>query len=108
MSNRLLQEFQENETLTVEKVEISQSVNIFGCKGATILIKGKVNAVNISEHRRRSYFMDLELRQVPLFSQQHKDLRACSIRRIICLYHRLALLPTADHRDGTHDPARLD
>lgn len=42
------QEFHENETITVDKVELSQSVNIFGCKGATILIKGKVNAVNIS------------------------------------------------------------
>lgn len=43
-----LQEYQENETITVEETEINQSVNIFGCKGATILIKGKVNAVNIS------------------------------------------------------------
>ncbi len=46
----LFQEYQENETITVEETEISQSVNIFGCKGATILIKGKVNAVNISKY----------------------------------------------------------
>ncbi|KAF8968367.1 cyclase-associated protein [Flammula alnicola] len=45
--NKWLIEFQENETITVEDVGISQSVNIFGCKGATVLIKGKVNAVNI-------------------------------------------------------------
>ncbi|KAF8162910.1 adenylate cyclase associated N terminal-domain-containing protein [Crassisporium funariophilum] len=45
--NKWLIEFQENETLTVEDVSLSQSVNIFGCKGATIIIKGKVNAVNI-------------------------------------------------------------
>jgi len=42
-----VKEHQENETLTIEDVSLSQSVNIFGCKGATILIKGKVNAVNM-------------------------------------------------------------
>lgn len=41
-------EFQENETITVDNVEISQSVNIFGCKGTTVIINGKVNAVNLS------------------------------------------------------------
>jgi len=41
------QEYQDNETVNLEDVSLSQSVNIFGCKGATILIKGKVNAVNM-------------------------------------------------------------
>jgi len=41
-------EFQETETITVDNVEINQSVNIFGCKGTTIIINGKVNAVNLS------------------------------------------------------------
>ena len=40
-------EHQENETVTLEDVSLSQSVNIFGCNSATILIKGKVNAVNM-------------------------------------------------------------
>ncbi|KAJ3508634.1 hypothetical protein NLJ89_g5645 [Agrocybe chaxingu] len=40
-------EHQEHETLTVDNVEINHSVNVFGCKGTTIVIKGKVNAVNI-------------------------------------------------------------
>ncbi|CAA7265404.1 unnamed protein product [Cyclocybe aegerita] len=40
-------EHQEHETLTVDNVEINHSVNIFGCKGATVVITGKVNAVNI-------------------------------------------------------------
>jgi len=35
--------------LNVDNVEISQSVNIFGCKGTTVLINGKVNAVNLRE-----------------------------------------------------------
>jgi hypothetical protein len=34
----------------VEKAEISQIVNLFGCKNSTILIKGKVNAVTISAY----------------------------------------------------------
>lgn len=43
-----LVEYQENEpALTVEETSISQSVNIFGCKNTTIIIKGKINAVTI-------------------------------------------------------------
>jgi hypothetical protein len=45
-----VQENQENETLTLEDVALTQSVNIFGCKGTTIVIKGKVNAVNMREY----------------------------------------------------------
>lgn len=42
------QEYQENETgLTVDNVEISQTVNIYGCKNSTIIVKGKVNAVTL-------------------------------------------------------------
>ncbi|KAF8188369.1 cyclase-associated protein [Pholiota molesta] len=52
--NKWLIEFYEAETITVEDVEISQSVNIFGCKGTTVLIKGKVNAVNIINSTKTS------------------------------------------------------
>jgi adenylyl cyclase-associated protein len=45
-----VQENQENETLTLEDVTLTQSVNIFGCKGTIIVIKGKVNAVNMCEY----------------------------------------------------------
>ena len=42
------QEYQENESaLTVENVEINQTVNLYGCKSSTIIIKGKVNAVTL-------------------------------------------------------------
>ncbi|KAJ7632469.1 adenylate cyclase associated N terminal-domain-containing protein [Roridomyces roridus] len=41
-------EYQENETnLVVEDCQLSQAVNIFGCKQSTIMIKGKVNAVTL-------------------------------------------------------------
>ena len=43
-----LQEFQENESsLVVENAQLNQSVNLFGCKKSTIIIKGKVNAVTL-------------------------------------------------------------
>ncbi len=46
-----LQEYQENEGgLTVENTEISQIINLFGCKNSTVVIKGKVNAVTIGEY----------------------------------------------------------
>jgi len=45
-----VQENQENETFTLEDVTLSQSVNIFACKGTTIIIKGKVNAVSMREY----------------------------------------------------------
>ena len=44
----MVQEYQENESgLTVDNVEISQTVNLFGCKNSTIVIKGKANAVTL-------------------------------------------------------------
>ena len=45
------QEYQENESaLTVENVEINQTVNLYGCKSSTIVIKGKVNAVTLGTY----------------------------------------------------------
>jgi adenylyl cyclase-associated protein len=46
--NKWMVEYQENEPgLTVEDVEISQTVNLFGCKNTTVVIKGKCNAVTL-------------------------------------------------------------
>lgn len=33
----------------MENVEMNQTVNLYGCKKATIVIKGKVNAVTIGQ-----------------------------------------------------------
>lgn len=42
------QEYQENEpSLVIEDAQLNQSVNLFGCKQSTIIIKGKVNAVTL-------------------------------------------------------------
>lgn len=46
--NKWAVEFFENDkTLVIEETEISQSVNLFGCKNSTLQIRGKVNAVNL-------------------------------------------------------------
>jgi adenylyl cyclase-associated protein len=50
-------EFQETQTITVDNVEINQSVNIFGCKGTTIIINGKVNAINLSMFSSSRYYI---------------------------------------------------
>jgi len=52
--NKWLIEFQETETITINDVEINQSVNIFGCKGTTIIINGKVNAINLINSSKTS------------------------------------------------------
>ncbi|KAF8497163.1 adenylate cyclase associated N terminal-domain-containing protein [Russula emetica] len=57
--NKWAIEYQENEAaLTVEKAEISQIVNLFGCKNSTILIKGKVNAVTIINCTKTSVLVE--------------------------------------------------
>ncbi|KAH9842539.1 cyclase-associated protein [Rhodofomes roseus] len=46
--NKWMIEYQENESaLTVDNVELNQTVNLYGCKSSTIIIKGKVNAVTL-------------------------------------------------------------
>lgn len=57
--NKWLIEYQENESaLTVENAEISQSVNIFGCKNTTVIIKGKINAVTIVNSTKTSVLVE--------------------------------------------------
>jgi hypothetical protein len=41
-------EYQENESgLTVEDTDFRQTINLYGCKNSTIIVKGKVNAVTL-------------------------------------------------------------
>jgi hypothetical protein len=44
------QEYQEDQlALEVTDVEINQTVNLFGCKNTTVIVKGKANAVTLSK-----------------------------------------------------------
>ncbi|KAI0050050.1 hypothetical protein FA95DRAFT_1677076 [Auriscalpium vulgare] len=57
--NKWLIEYQEGESaITVENGEISQIVNLFGCKESTIIVKGKVNAVTIVNCTKTSVLVD--------------------------------------------------
>ncbi|KAI4525200.1 hypothetical protein K525DRAFT_290851 [Schizophyllum commune Loenen D] len=52
-------EYQENEpALTLEDVQMNQTVNLFNCKKSTIVIKGKVNAVSLVNCEKTSILVD--------------------------------------------------
>ncbi|GLB35392.1 putative cyclase-associated protein [Lyophyllum shimeji] len=74
--NKWIIEYQENEkALTVEGVELSQSVNIYGCKNSTILVKGKVNAVTITSCQSTSVLVEsvvsaISITRAPSFQLQ--------------------------------------
>jgi len=62
-------EYQENESsLTIENAEISQIVNLFGCKNSTVVIKGKVNAVTIVNCTKTSVLVDSVISTVSITS----------------------------------------
>ena len=45
-----LQEHHENESnLTISDTDISHTINLYGCKNTTVIVKGKVNAVTIGK-----------------------------------------------------------
>lgn len=57
--NKWAIEYQENESaLTVENVELNQTVNLYGCKNSTIIIKGKVNAVTLVNCTKTSVLVE--------------------------------------------------
>ncbi|KAF7322852.1 C-CAP/cofactor C-like domain-containing protein [Mycena chlorophos] len=51
-------EYQENQTVAVEDGQMSQAVNLFGCKNATVQIKGKVNAVTLVDCVKTSVLLE--------------------------------------------------
>ncbi|KAF7304653.1 C-CAP/cofactor C-like domain-containing protein [Mycena kentingensis (nom. inval.)] len=51
-------EHQENQTLTLEEGKMSQAVNLFACKGTTVVIKGKVNAVTLVDCVKTSLLVE--------------------------------------------------
>ncbi|KAH9932144.1 cyclase-associated protein [Amylocystis lapponica] len=57
--NKWMIEYQENESaLTVENVEINQTVNLFGCKNTTVIVKGKANAVTLINCTKTSVLIE--------------------------------------------------
>ncbi|KAI0350239.1 hypothetical protein OH77DRAFT_1431240 [Trametes cingulata] len=57
--NKWAIEYQENQSpLTLDNVEISQTVNLYGCKNTTVVIKGKCNAVTMINCTKTSVLVD--------------------------------------------------
>ncbi|KAI0806951.1 cyclase-associated protein [Fomes fomentarius] len=57
--NKWLIEYQENQSpLNVEDVGINQTVNLYGCKNSTIVIKGKVNAITLVNCTKTSVLVE--------------------------------------------------
>ncbi|EIN07817.1 hypothetical protein PUNSTDRAFT_103929 [Punctularia strigosozonata HHB-11173 SS5] len=67
--NKWMIEYQENEHgLTVEDTERSQTVNLFGCKNATVVIKGKCNAVTLVQCTKTSVLVDSVISSISVTS----------------------------------------
>jgi adenylyl cyclase-associated protein len=47
--NKWLIEYQDGETLTVDETDRNHTINLFGCKNTTVIVKGKVNAVTLGQ-----------------------------------------------------------
>ncbi|PCH38464.1 hypothetical protein WOLCODRAFT_136295 [Wolfiporia cocos MD-104 SS10] len=67
--NKWLVEYQENESaLTVENVEINQTVNLYGCKNSTIIVKGKCNAITLVNCTKTSVLVESVISSVSVTS----------------------------------------
>ncbi|KAI0831741.1 adenylate cyclase associated N terminal-domain-containing protein [Trametes gibbosa] len=57
--NKWVIEYQENQPpLTVDNVEINQTVNLYGCKNTTVIVKGKCNAVTLINCTKTSVLVE--------------------------------------------------
>ncbi|KAI0373302.1 cyclase-associated protein [Pilatotrama ljubarskyi] len=57
--NKWAIEYQENQSpLTLDNVEISQTVNLYGCKNTTVVVKGKCNAVTMINCTKTSVLVE--------------------------------------------------
>ncbi|KAI0691175.1 cyclase-associated protein [Cytidiella melzeri] len=52
-------EYQENESgLTVDETDIQHTINLYGCKNSTVVVKGKVNAVTLVNCTKTSVLIE--------------------------------------------------
>ncbi|KAI1788499.1 cyclase-associated protein [Ganoderma leucocontextum] len=67
--NKWIIEYQENQSLlTVENVELNQTVNLYGCKSSTIVIKGKANAVTLVNCTKTSVLVESVISSVSVMN----------------------------------------
>ena len=97
-----MQEHYENETVTVDETEIGHIINLYGCKGTTVIVKGKINAATMGQ----SFMMlDLLLALTPVpGSELHKDEHPRRECDLLGVRDEFTVVPAADHRIGSNDP----
>ncbi|KAI0340134.1 hypothetical protein BDW22DRAFT_1360659 [Trametopsis cervina] len=67
--NKWIIEYQENESaLTVDQTELQHTVNLYGCKNSTIIVKGKVNAVTLVNCTKTSVLVESVISSVSVTS----------------------------------------
>lgn len=52
--------------MTVEDTDRNQTVNLFGCKNSTVVIKGKVNAITLVNCKKTSVLVDSVIASVSI------------------------------------------
>ncbi|PWZ02777.1 hypothetical protein BCV70DRAFT_197037 [Testicularia cyperi] len=70
-----IEHHEDNKTIVLDQTELNQTVNVFNCKNCIIQIKGKVNAVQVSNCTKTSLLVDtlvssLEVTRSPSFAVQ--------------------------------------
>ncbi|EKM55922.1 uncharacterized protein PHACADRAFT_256860 [Phanerochaete carnosa HHB-10118-sp] len=67
--NKWLVENYENETsLTVENTDLSHTINLYGCKNSTIIVKGKVNGVTMFNCSKTSILVENVISSIAITS----------------------------------------
>lgn len=72
-----MQENYENESsLTVDNTEISHTINLYGIKNSTVIIKGKINAVTMCMSIKSQSARKISSNLCVFDSELHEDCRA--------------------------------
>ncbi|CAO1613795.1 unnamed protein product [Parajaminaea phylloscopi] len=71
----VIEHHENNSSIVVEETELSQTVNVFGCKNSVIQVKGKLNAIAMVSCQKTSIVFDslvssLEITSSPSFAVQ--------------------------------------
>ena len=98
---RRVQENQENANpIKVEQTSLNQSVNLYNCSNTTVVIEGKINALNLS--MLFSVICRADDKFYP--SPMHEDSCAYQLCGSFSFDHCFPVLHYTGHWYGSHDP----
>lgn len=71
----IVENFENDSSVVIEETEISQTVNLYGCKNTVVQVKGKVNAISVVSCSKTSILLDstvsaLSITSSPSFTVQ--------------------------------------